>query len=1163
MAKVNRAVAPYYDDYDSSKQYTQLLAIPGRVAQAREITQIQSTVKDIIKSIGDSILKDGNTIEGCQVIVNSTKTAATVTAGKVYINGMVLPVEEKTIGITGKGTETIGIRLMETIITEEDDNSLRDPAQGYDNYNQAGCHRIRSSVEIVKDDPDSAIITTLVDGAISVEKYAPDYDVMTQTLARRTYDESGSYIVEGLKVRTEEDKSDPNKFTVVVNSGKAYVLGYELRIPAPRRISVNRSMDYITKNIQRSYTATTVLYSGAPYVKQINRVFGLAQATMSLPAPATNTSVSSFGQGVSVSYIISISVPGKDVTFSNDSEVTSTDCSLTTSGIRWNGTANYPTTSFSVVYAYDKVFENGKDYKLDISSTRSHILRWLDTGDAIHPIENSTIQIDYDVYLARKDIVYMDQYGNIDVLLGTPAEYGYEALPNTPVNTLAIASIYSPPNGNSVGESEFLLSTSNIGLTRFTMNDIQKLLNRIRTLEYDQAVLSLNDEARQYETESGSKRGIFTDPLIDFSKLDMYYNLADGVIVEVGLPVYGATIDTLSGICYLPTASGVYDAHYNEGSSTSKKYLRMATLSTKGESVVLSQKNATKSFLINPYTVFPQTPEISIEPAFDNWIDPDHITLPVSREKGSDIVMNTTSEYAEQTITQGLRRPSDTDVSYVDTAIDTKVDPVVYGDYELVQEYSLTYMRQREIDVEGSQFPGNLDNIKCYFDGQLVSLTPTGDTLSGTEAGSVKSNTQGRFTAKFTIPENIPVGTREVRLESDIQREGYANSASILYLGTATKQVWQRTATVLVHTLYNRHYTVITNNYVDPIGQTFVLDKMTIISSINLYFEGKPEGTVPVTCEIRGVENGTITSTVYGHKTLSAKDVNTSSDGSIATKFTFEDPVLLEENKEYAFVVKSSSASYRLWVADLGGTDIITGETVLSNPYLIGVMLSSSNNSSWTTHQTTDIKFELYESVYNNASEVIFDNISVEDVFGKIYLFAESIVPQNTSVDWYYSLDSGVTYSPITPYSTKILNKLETSITLRASLSKAPESNLSPIIVLDSIGAVLSFHHTQGWYISKNITGLDEYTSVDVILDTYIPTDTSLQVYILTEGAGVNLVEAEIVSNSERELNYGWRERTYRVSGLSPSTQCRVFISMKSNYEYLTPSFKRLRMIMS
>lgn len=1157
MAKVNKAVAPYYDDYDSSKQYTQLLAIPGRVAQAREVTQIQSVVKDIIKNIGDSILKDGNIIEGCQIIVSNDKTRATITAGKVYINGMVLPVKETTIGILGVGKETIGFKLMETLITESEDNTLRDPAQGYDNFNQPGCHRIKSEVAIVKDDSDSAILVTLINGAVAVEKYAPDYDTLTQTLARRTYDESGSYLVDGLNVRIEANSNDNTKFNVVVESGKAYVLGYELKIPAPRRITLPRATTYssVTAN-NYWYEESTSSYplSSAPYVRAITSVKGFVSRTVNQTITSNTDRV--LLDELEVSQITSVKQGGKNYTIGT---ANSGDCYLQREGTRyylkWNGTENYPSlnTSYDVTYTYNHLFIEGTDYSLTHNEADdSHNLTWNSSGT--HPLNSTNFTVIYDQYLARKDIVYIDQYGDIAVIQGTPAEYGFEILPDAPVNTLALASIMSPPNGEVTNNINLKIEVSNIGLTRFTMNDIQSLLDRIRTIEYDQSILSLNDEARQYETES-SKRGIFTDPLIDLSKIDYYYNLSNGVVVNPSLPKYDATIDLNNNICYLPTISDTYDAVVDTN-STANLYHRLATLSKTGESVVLSQTNATKSFLINPYSVFPQMPEISISPAVDTWIEDDIITVPVSQNTSE--VVSTSTRHVEKYDYAGRRRADTSTSSSATTSIGTKVS--TFTNESVIEEKSITYIRQREITVEGYQFPPNLDNIKCYFDGVLAPLTALSGTSTGTQSGTVKASDAGSFKAKFKIPQNVLTGIREVRLESDTKVNGYQSSAFALYQASGTARKIQRTVTTLTTVLLNRVTTIETTHHVDPVGQTFVLDRMTIISGIDLYFEGKPSGTIPVTCEIREVVNGTITSTVYGHKTLPASEVKISSDSKTATRFNFDEPVLLEENKEYAFVVKSTSANYRIWVADLGETDILTGETVLSNPYLIGVMLSSSNNSSWTNHQTTDIKFRLIEDTYSNSAEIVFNEIESVHDFSRLYLLADSVIPNGTSVDWFYSLDSGTSYTAIAPYNISVLDQMRNSLMLKAVLRKSPSSNLSPIVAIDSVGAVLSSYDTSGYYITKNITGLDSYTKVDIVIDTYIPSSAALEVYVSTGGS--TLTRANLDSTSSRNLNYGWREQTYKAT-VSAATQCRIFIKMSSTYNYFTPSFRRLRVIMS
>ena len=61
----NFNVAPFYDDYDESKQYYRILFKPATAVQARELTQLQTILQNQISRFGDSVYKDGSLIEGC------------------------------------------------------------------------------------------------------------------------------------------------------------------------------------------------------------------------------------------------------------------------------------------------------------------------------------------------------------------------------------------------------------------------------------------------------------------------------------------------------------------------------------------------------------------------------------------------------------------------------------------------------------------------------------------------------------------------------------------------------------------------------------------------------------------------------------------------------------------------------------------------------------------------------------------------------------------------------------------------------------------------------------------------------------------------------------------------------------------------------------------
>ena len=51
-------VAPYYDDFDKSKNYKRVLFRPGFAIQARELTQLQSALQHQVEAHGSHILKE-------------------------------------------------------------------------------------------------------------------------------------------------------------------------------------------------------------------------------------------------------------------------------------------------------------------------------------------------------------------------------------------------------------------------------------------------------------------------------------------------------------------------------------------------------------------------------------------------------------------------------------------------------------------------------------------------------------------------------------------------------------------------------------------------------------------------------------------------------------------------------------------------------------------------------------------------------------------------------------------------------------------------------------------------------------------------------------------------------------------------------------------------
>jgi hypothetical protein len=57
--KTNLNINPYFDDFDSTKNFYKILFNPGRPIQARELTTLQSVLQDQIESFGSHIFKEG------------------------------------------------------------------------------------------------------------------------------------------------------------------------------------------------------------------------------------------------------------------------------------------------------------------------------------------------------------------------------------------------------------------------------------------------------------------------------------------------------------------------------------------------------------------------------------------------------------------------------------------------------------------------------------------------------------------------------------------------------------------------------------------------------------------------------------------------------------------------------------------------------------------------------------------------------------------------------------------------------------------------------------------------------------------------------------------------------------------------------------------------
>ena len=60
-------VAPYFDDYDETKNYHRVLFRPATAVQARELTQLQTILQTQIERFGNWAFKNGDIVSGCAI----------------------------------------------------------------------------------------------------------------------------------------------------------------------------------------------------------------------------------------------------------------------------------------------------------------------------------------------------------------------------------------------------------------------------------------------------------------------------------------------------------------------------------------------------------------------------------------------------------------------------------------------------------------------------------------------------------------------------------------------------------------------------------------------------------------------------------------------------------------------------------------------------------------------------------------------------------------------------------------------------------------------------------------------------------------------------------------------------------------------------------------
>ena len=215
--------------------------------------------------------------DGMTAVVSSCATGsrATVDAGTYYINGFFVDVDTQVITLdkyTNTPSYRVGLTIVENFITSTDDTTLLDNATGASNENATGAHRFKIDLTLTKlaltstADASFVELFRIKDGFLQDRPISDIKTSFEDTLARRTFDESGNYSVRDFELDVREhlldgdnrginaagltsrdgNVADESKLAFGFSQGKAYVKGYEIGKIGTTYVDVNKARTFET-----------------------------------------------------------------------------------------------------------------------------------------------------------------------------------------------------------------------------------------------------------------------------------------------------------------------------------------------------------------------------------------------------------------------------------------------------------------------------------------------------------------------------------------------------------------------------------------------------------------------------------------------------------------------------------------------------------------------------------------------------------------------------------------------------------------------------------------------------------------------------------------------------------------------------------------------------
>jgi hypothetical protein len=484
------------------------------------------------------------------------------------------------------------VRLVTTVITEDDDPSLLGLQAGSVGEGEPGAARAVESVAwgFAGDEEEGDLFSVylLRDGVIIDQTPPPSLSGINQAIAVYDRDANGNYIVDGCRVTALGKVGDDQFFAI--SEGVANIWGFKRT-----RATAMRHFEFETFDLE--------LVASEPHT---------FDGTGTIELPLNHGPIASVSQVIvtkEVTETVTRGTPNNTSDLLSNTGVTQI-LEVKQGGTTYAATTDYVRSGDHVSWAPGGSEPSGGStytvkYRYLAAVTPSEVLPY--SIKIAGGVEDAAVFVSYAWKLPRIDLLCLDQSGSAVYLLGKSSR-SHPTAPPVPLDLLPLATI----TNNWTGKPTVV----NDGVRAYPFWKVDRMYNMLIDT-YD--LLALERLRRDIDSrEPVAKHGVFVDPFTS----DRYRDAGATQTAAV-----------FNGSCQLAIAPTFHPT-----------FLAGPVTLEWDEEIIVRQERVTACMLINPYANFEPLPgAMTINPAVDFWTEQATVwASPVTQQFGSGNLSRTT-----------------------------------------------------------------------------------------------------------------------------------------------------------------------------------------------------------------------------------------------------------------------------------------------------------------------------------------------------------------------------------------------------------------------------------------------------------------------------------------------------------------------------------------